>query len=70
MEGVDLGVAMRCGFRSASEAWFPGRYEDNSDVVALLDGRGGLLDMLDEELAIPRATDLTFANKAESLESI
>lgn len=24
------------------------RYEDNSDVVALIDGRGGVLDMLDE----------------------
>ena len=27
----------------------PARYEDNSDVVALIDGRGGMLDMLDED---------------------
>ena len=29
------------------------RYVDNSDVVALIDGRGGVLDMLDEELTKP-----------------
>ncbi|CAK9117967.1 unnamed protein product [Durusdinium trenchii] len=48
-EGVDLGEAIL--------------YEDNSDVVALLDGKGGVLDMLDEELTMPKATDSTFANK-------
>ena len=31
--------------------WGSTRYVDNSDVVALIDGRGGVLDMLDEELA-------------------
>ncbi|CAJ1378076.1 unnamed protein product [Effrenium voratum] len=47
-EGIDLGEI---------------RYEDNSDVVALLDGKGGVLDILDEELAMPKATDLSFTNK-------
>ena len=34
------------------------RYVDNSDVVALIDGRGGVLDMLDEELTKPTSWDL------------
>lgn len=48
-EGIDLGATIQ--------------YEDNSDVVALIDRRGGMLDMLDEELAMPKATDATFVNK-------
>ena len=32
-----------------SDQGFQPRYEDNSDVVALIDGRGGMLDMLDED---------------------
>ena len=37
-------IRIRCLFQSKQL-----RYEDNSDVVALLDGKGGVLDMLDEE---------------------
>ena len=32
----------------------PQRYEDNSDVVALIDRRGGMLDMLDEDITQKR----------------
>jgi len=38
-------------------------FADNADVVALLDGRAGVLDILDEEIAMPKASDLTFVTK-------
>eukprot|EP00929_Paragymnodinium_shiwhaense_P097917 TRINITY_DN5948_c0_g1_i1.p1 TRINITY_DN5948_c0_g1~~TRINITY_DN5948_c0_g1_i1.p1 ORF type:complete len:2102 (-),score=505.44 TRINITY_DN5948_c0_g1_i1:50-6355(-) len=38
-------------------------YADNSDVLSLLDGKAGVLDMLDEEITMPKATDTTFHTK-------
>ncbi|OLQ02822.1 Myosin-52 [Symbiodinium microadriaticum] len=52
-EGVDLGATIS--------------YVDNSDCVLLLEGRSGILDMLDEEIAMPQSSDVTFANKVLKL---
>jgi len=41
----------------------PINYADNADCVALIDSRGGILDMLDEEVAMPKASDATFVTK-------
>uniref|UniRef100_A0A7S4SFA2 Myosin motor domain-containing protein n=1 Tax=Alexandrium monilatum TaxID=311494 RepID=A0A7S4SFA2_9DINO len=38
-------------------------FQDNSDIVTLLDSKGGVLAMLDEEVSMPRATDQTFVSK-------
>eukprot|EP00929_Paragymnodinium_shiwhaense_P120637 TRINITY_DN9262_c0_g1_i1.p1 TRINITY_DN9262_c0_g1~~TRINITY_DN9262_c0_g1_i1.p1 ORF type:complete len:1969 (+),score=520.41 TRINITY_DN9262_c0_g1_i1:103-6009(+) len=38
-------------------------YVDNSDVLILIDGKAGILDMLDEEGAFAKATDQTFVSK-------
>merc|ERR1712232_1472606 len=38
-------------------------FKDNSDCLALIDSKGGLLDMLDEEIAVPKATDMTYVTK-------
>lgn len=46
-EGIDLGSEMT--------------FADNSDCLALITGKGGILDLLDESVALPKATDATFA---------
>lgn len=38
-------------------------FVDNADVLALLDGKGGILDILDEEGTMPKATDMTYVTK-------
>ncbi|CAJ1456735.1 unnamed protein product, partial [Effrenium voratum] len=38
-------------------------FNDNSDIVTLIDSKGGILSVLDEEVAMPKATDTTFLNK-------
>lgn len=38
-------------------------FQDNSDIVALIDAKGGLLFILDEEVSMPKATDQTFIAK-------
>ena len=40
------------------------RYDDNSDVLALIEGRGGLLAMLNEECVRPKGSDKEFVYKA------
>jgi len=42
-------------------------FMDNSDVLALIDGKGGILELLDEEITVPKATDLRFVTKVLSL---
>ncbi|CAE7581259.1 Myo5a [Symbiodinium natans] len=42
------------------------QFRDNADVLQLVDGRGGLLDMLDEEVVMPKATDESFVSKVKS----
>lgn len=41
-------------------------FTDNADVLQLVDGRGGLLDMLDEEVVMPKATDESYVSKVKS----
>eukprot|EP00931_Biecheleriopsis_adriatica_P049621 TRINITY_DN28706_c0_g1_i1.p1 TRINITY_DN28706_c0_g1~~TRINITY_DN28706_c0_g1_i1.p1 ORF type:complete len:1752 (+),score=268.07 TRINITY_DN28706_c0_g1_i1:97-5352(+) len=41
-------------------------FPSNEAVLQLLNGRRGLLDILDEEIALPKATDLSFASKVIS----
>eukprot|EP00929_Paragymnodinium_shiwhaense_P060080 TRINITY_DN3003_c0_g1_i1.p1 TRINITY_DN3003_c0_g1~~TRINITY_DN3003_c0_g1_i1.p1 ORF type:complete len:2014 (+),score=568.16 TRINITY_DN3003_c0_g1_i1:150-6191(+) len=38
-------------------------FNDNADVLEVLDGKQGLLDMLDEESALPRGSDTAYASK-------
>lgn len=38
-------------------------FNDNSDIVTLIDSKGGILSVLDEEVSMPKATDQTFLNK-------
>lgn len=38
-------------------------YQDNSDILSLIDSKGGILAVLDEEVAMPKATDATFLSK-------
>uniref|UniRef100_A0A7S1ARS7 Myosin motor domain-containing protein n=1 Tax=Noctiluca scintillans TaxID=2966 RepID=A0A7S1ARS7_NOCSC len=38
-------------------------FVDNSDVLGLIDGKAGLLDILDEELNIPKSTDMSYVTK-------
>mmetsp|Transcript_66237 Transcript_66237/g.175467 ORF Transcript_66237/g.175467 Transcript_66237/m.175467 type:complete len:1736 (-) Transcript_66237:104-5311(-) len=38
-------------------------YEDNTDVLNLIDSRGGIMALLDEEITVPKATDATYVNK-------
>jgi len=38
-------------------------FVDNSDVLDLIDGKNGLLDALDEECVLPKATDMTWVTK-------
>eukprot|EP00929_Paragymnodinium_shiwhaense_P007738 TRINITY_DN111650_c0_g1_i1.p1 TRINITY_DN111650_c0_g1~~TRINITY_DN111650_c0_g1_i1.p1 ORF type:complete len:1685 (+),score=409.16 TRINITY_DN111650_c0_g1_i1:39-5057(+) len=38
-------------------------FQDNSDIVDLLEAKGGLLSILEEELSMPKATDQTFLAK-------
>eukprot|EP00930_Biecheleria_cincta_P038191 TRINITY_DN26242_c0_g1_i1.p1 TRINITY_DN26242_c0_g1~~TRINITY_DN26242_c0_g1_i1.p1 ORF type:complete len:1684 (-),score=375.50 TRINITY_DN26242_c0_g1_i1:457-5508(-) len=38
-------------------------FRDNSDIVTLIDSKGGLLALLDEEVTVPKATDQTFLSK-------
>jgi len=38
-------------------------FQDNSDIIALLDSKGSVLAMLDEELSVPKATDATYGAK-------
>lgn len=39
-------------------------YKDNADIIALIDSKVSLLSSLDEELTVPKATDVTYLNKA------
>eukprot|EP00929_Paragymnodinium_shiwhaense_P060081 TRINITY_DN3003_c0_g2_i1.p1 TRINITY_DN3003_c0_g2~~TRINITY_DN3003_c0_g2_i1.p1 ORF type:complete len:1722 (+),score=543.75 TRINITY_DN3003_c0_g2_i1:127-5292(+) len=48
-EGVDVGASLV--------------YEDNADIVQLIQEKGGILAMLDEEVALPKGTDQTFISK-------
>ncbi|CAE7325443.1 myoI [Symbiodinium natans] len=48
-EGVSVGVEVQ--------------YQDNSDIVEMINGKGGILSMLDDEVLIPKATDQTFVSK-------
>lgn len=41
-------------------------FVDNKEVLQLLDGRGGVLDVLDEEVVMPKATDESFASKLKT----
>ncbi|CAJ1399734.1 unnamed protein product [Effrenium voratum] len=41
-------------------------FVDNADVLELVDGRGGVLDLLDEEVAMPKGTDESFVSKVKS----
>ncbi|CAK9017551.1 unnamed protein product, partial [Durusdinium trenchii] len=41
-------------------------FVDNAEVLQLLDGRGGVLDILDEEVVMPKATDDSFISKVKS----
>ena len=38
-------------------------FADNKDIIELLDSKGSILSMLDEELAMPKATDQSFCSK-------
>uniref|UniRef100_A0A7S2NT35 Myosin motor domain-containing protein n=1 Tax=Zooxanthella nutricula TaxID=1333877 RepID=A0A7S2NT35_9DINO len=38
-------------------------YQDNSDIIALLDSKASILGTLDEEVSVPKATDETFHAK-------
>lgn len=38
-------------------------FVDNSDCLQLMDGKGGLLEMLDEEIMVAKATDMTYVSK-------
>jgi len=38
-------------------------FEDNGDILELLCGRGGILPLLDEEVALPKGTDEAFHSK-------
>ena len=40
------------------------KYDDNSDVLDLIEGRGGLLAMLNEECVRPKGNDREFVHKA------
>jgi len=42
-------------------------FSDNADVLAFIDGKGGLLDWLDDTMAVPNATDQVFVNKILSM---
>ncbi|KAL7577734.1 hypothetical protein ACA910_010498 [Epithemia clementina (nom. ined.)] len=42
------------------------KYDDNSDVLELIEGRGGLLAMLNEECVRPSGNDRDFVSKASS----
>ncbi|CAE7576699.1 MYO10, partial [Symbiodinium sp. CCMP2456] len=48
-EGVSVGVEVQ--------------YQDNSDIVEMINGKKGILTMLDDEVLIPKATDQTFVQK-------
>lgn len=49
-EGIDAAAALT--------------YQDNSDIIALLDSKASILATLDEEVSVPRANDDTFTAKA------
>lgn len=42
------------------------KYDDNSDVLDLIEGRGGLLAMLNEECVRPKGNDKEFVHKASN----
>lgn len=39
------------------------KFEDNTDIISLIDSKVSILAILDEEVSVPKATDLTFVNK-------
>eukprot|EP00435_Cladocopium_sp_Y103_P027520 s161_g6.t2 len=41
-------------------------FVDNKEVLQLLDGRAGILDVLDEEVVMPKASDESFASKVKT----
>eukprot|EP00929_Paragymnodinium_shiwhaense_P013635 TRINITY_DN121480_c0_g1_i1.p1 TRINITY_DN121480_c0_g1~~TRINITY_DN121480_c0_g1_i1.p1 ORF type:complete len:1589 (+),score=477.23 TRINITY_DN121480_c0_g1_i1:91-4857(+) len=52
-EGVDAHQSLRDAVASV----------DNSESLTLIDGKGGVLDLLDEAMIVPKATDETFMSK-------
>jgi len=40
----------------------PVHFEDNAAILALIDAKGGVLDLLDEAVALPKATDLQYVS--------
>jgi len=48
-EGVTVGIDVK--------------YQDNSDIVSLINAKGGILSILDDEALIPKTTDQTFVSK-------
>ncbi|CAJ1420341.1 unnamed protein product [Effrenium voratum] len=48
-EGISVGVDVK--------------YQDNTDIVSLINAKGGILSILDDEALIPKTTDQTFASK-------
>ena len=48
-------------------AWAHIEFRDNAPVLAFIDGRMGVLDVLNEECVRPSGNDEGFVNKLESL---
>ncbi|CAK9016123.1 unnamed protein product [Durusdinium trenchii] len=48
-EGIEVGIDIK--------------YQDNSDIVSLINAKGGILSLLDDEASLPRTTDETFVSK-------
>jgi len=38
-------------------------FADNADCLSLIDGKAGLLDLLDETMVVPKVTDMTYVTK-------
>ena len=59
----DVFRAVQDEYRSEGLEWELISYQDNSDVIELLEGRMGILDLLNEECLVPQGTDMKYLAK-------
>ena len=59
----DVFKTVQDEYRSEGLDWELINYQDNSEVLELLEGRMGILDLLNEECLMPQGTDMKYLAK-------
>ncbi|KNC47564.1 myosin-Ia [Thecamonas trahens ATCC 50062] len=63
---IDLTLsAEQAEYAAEGIAWVPVDYFDNGVICELIEGRGGVFDVLDEETVLPKTSDTSFVAKLE-----